>query len=68
MTFDLNKITGREPPLVTDSDKDAQIQELREVLQDIVLGADIMLQGPVGGAIQRYAAEVKRVAQSGLTS
>ena len=33
--FDLSKITGNEPPLVTDDDKDAEIAALRERLAEL---------------------------------
>lgn len=37
--FDLSKITGNEPPLETDADKDAEIQRLREALAASEAGA-----------------------------
>lgn len=41
---------------------------LRDVLRDIQMGASMMLEASIGGTIQRYAAEVKRVSQSALIS
>ena len=32
--FDLRKITGREPPLLTDDDRDVEIEQLRSALTE----------------------------------
>jgi hypothetical protein len=44
----------------------ADRDELLAVLRDIAMGADMMLQVPGNTAFDRYAREVKRVAQAGI--
>jgi hypothetical protein len=44
----------------------AERDALAAALRDIVLGAEIMLQSSIGGALASYAMEVQRVAYAAL--
>lgn len=49
------------------ADARSEIEELREILADIAVGARVMLGSPITKAMHPYAAEVLRVATSART-
>lgn len=47
------------------ADARSEIEELRDILADIAVGARVMLGSPITKALHPYAAEVLRIATSG---
>jgi hypothetical protein len=64
---DMNELLADEERSVVVFSEEARIVELKALLADIALGADMMLQPALGlkGAMLGYVKEVKRVASAG---
>ena len=62
MTFDLSKITGNEPPLQTENDKDAEIERLRAELARANSNVEIKdaLARGRQQALERLSSELKQ--------